>query len=29
MVADRFSWDQVAREFEDILVKAPAPTLSR
>jgi glycosyltransferase involved in cell wall biosynthesis len=29
MVADRFSWDQVSREFEEILVKAPAPTLSR
>ena len=29
MVASRFSWDQVSRDFEEILLKAPSPTLSR
>jgi glycosyltransferase involved in cell wall biosynthesis len=27
MVRSRFSWDQVTRDFEDLLVQAPAPTL--
>ena len=27
MVASRFSWEQVSHEFEDILLRAPSPTL--
>ncbi len=27
MVASRFSWEQVSREFEELMLRAPAPTL--